>query len=111
MLLPLQDLTNLNRPINKVIMVDTDPKSVKYHVDNAIILDKWTGDIHDRILWDLIPFLLSKFVIVRPIKKLLPIKHPLHFCDANCNCLITKGVSLFILQPLHPVRLMMYVLC
>lgn len=41
-------------------MIDTNPKSVKYHLDNTIILDKWTGDIHDRTLWDLIPFLLSK---------------------------------------------------
>ena len=43
-------------------MIDTDPKSVKYHLDNSVILDKWTGDIHDRTLWDLIPFLLSKLV-------------------------------------------------
>ena len=42
-------------------MIDTDPKSVKYHQDNTIILDKWTGDIHDRTLWDLIPFLLSMY--------------------------------------------------
>ena len=42
-------------------MIDTDPKSVKYHQDNTIILDKWTGDIQDRTLWDLIPFLLSMY--------------------------------------------------
>ena len=42
-------------------MIDTDPKSVKYHQDNTIILDKWTGDINDRTLWDLIPFLLSMY--------------------------------------------------
>lgn len=42
-------------------MIDTNPKSVKYHQDNTIILDKWTGDIHDRTLWDLIPFLLSMY--------------------------------------------------
>ena len=44
-------------------MVDTDPKSVKYHLDNTIILDKWTGDIHDKTLWDLVPLLVSKFIV------------------------------------------------
>jgi len=59
-----QDLTNLNRPLTKVIIVDTDPKSVKFHPENSIILDKWTGDIHDRTLWDLIPFLQSMPAVV-----------------------------------------------
>ena len=57
----VQDLTNLNRPLTKVIIVDTDRKSVKFHPENSIVLDKWTGDVEDKTLWDLIPFLQSMF--------------------------------------------------
>lgn len=55
---PPQDLTHLNRPLNRVIIVDTDKSSVS-HQENSIILDEWKGDIDDKILWDLIPFLQS----------------------------------------------------
>ena len=57
---PLQDLTNLNRPLTKVIVIDTDSKSVKFQPENSIVLDKWTGDILDRTLLDLVPFLQSE---------------------------------------------------
>lgn len=53
----LQDLTHINRPLNKVIIIDTDPKAVETHLDNSIVLPKWTGDIHDKTLFDLIPLL------------------------------------------------------
>ena len=41
-------------------MVDVNKDAVKYQPENAIVLERWTGDIHDRTLWDLIPFLQSK---------------------------------------------------
>lgn len=53
----IKDLTNINRPLNKVIIIDTDPKSVATHPDNSIILPKWTGDIYDKTLFELIPLL------------------------------------------------------
>ncbi len=56
----LQDLNGLNRSLNRVIVVDTNKDAVKLHPENAIILDKWNGDITDRTLWDLISFLQSK---------------------------------------------------
>lgn len=55
-----QDLTNLNRPLSKVVIVDTDPETVRLQPENSIILDKWTGDINDKSLWKLITFLQSK---------------------------------------------------
>lgn len=60
LLLQLQDLSALNRSLNRVIVVDTNKEAVKFHPENAIILDKWTGDIKDRTLWDLIKFLQSE---------------------------------------------------
>ncbi|KAL5463246.1 hypothetical protein EMCRGX_G032126 [Ephydatia muelleri] len=51
------DITHINRPLNKVIIIDTDPKAVETHPDNSIVLPKWTGDIHDKTLFDLVPLL------------------------------------------------------
>jgi len=52
-----QDLSYLNRPLNRVIMIDTVPGHVKLQPENAIILPKWTGDPNDKDLVSLIPFL------------------------------------------------------
>lgn len=52
-----QDLSYLNRPLNKVIMIDTVPSHAKLQPENAIILPKWTGDPNDKDLVSLIPFL------------------------------------------------------
>ncbi|XP_003386476.1 PREDICTED: mitochondrial import inner membrane translocase subunit TIM50-A-like [Amphimedon queenslandica] len=55
----VKDLTHINRSLNRVIMVDTNPLSVKLQPENSIILDKWTGDIYDTSLKDLGAFLLT----------------------------------------------------
>lgn len=52
-----QDLSFLNRPIDKIISIDTDPSHVSAQPENAIILPKWTGDPQDKELIALIPFL------------------------------------------------------
>lgn len=57
---PLQDLTHLNRPLSKVIIIDTEQQSVQLQPENSIILDKWKGDITDRTLWEIVPFLQSQ---------------------------------------------------
>lgn len=59
--LSTQDLTHLNRPLTKVIMVDVDPNAVEFQRENSILLNKWTGDITDTTLQDLVPFLLSQY--------------------------------------------------
>ncbi|KAJ7224427.1 NIF-domain-containing protein [Mycena pura] len=65
------DLSYLNRPLNTVISLDTDPEHVSTHPENAIILPKWNGDPNDQGLIKIIPFLESIGIYkppdVRPI--------------------------------------------
>lgn len=52
-----QDLSFLNRDLSKVIMIDTVAAHAKMQPENAIILPKWKGDLQDKELVSLIPFL------------------------------------------------------
>lgn len=47
----------LNRDLSKVILIDTKEEHARYQPENAIVLDKWTGDPKDKTLVALIPFL------------------------------------------------------
>ena len=42
-------------------MIDCDEKAASENSRNAIVLKKWEGDPSDRTLFDLIPFLQSKY--------------------------------------------------
>lgn len=53
----IKDLANLNRPLETVIMLDTEKSHAARQPDNALILPKWTGDPEDKGLIELIPFL------------------------------------------------------
>ncbi|PGH33857.1 hypothetical protein GX50_03336 [[Emmonsia] crescens] len=53
----VKDLSYLNRDLSKVIMIDTHAPHAKRQPENAIILDKWKGNPHDKELVALIPFL------------------------------------------------------
>ncbi|XP_064402873.1 mitochondrial import inner membrane translocase subunit TIM50-A-like isoform X2 [Halichondria panicea] len=74
----VKDLTNLNRPLNRVIIVDTNSKSVKFHKDNSIIMEKWTGDVDDKTLWELIPLLQT--IAVNEVDD---VRHVLNFYKAQ----------------------------
>ena len=52
-----QDLSYLNRPLSKTILVDTVASHAKLQPENAIILPKWKGNPADNELVSLIPFL------------------------------------------------------
>lgn len=52
-----KDLSYLNRPLERVILIDKDEKCVQFNKDNAIIVPEWTGDPSDTTLLDLIPLL------------------------------------------------------
>ena len=52
-----QDLSYLNRPLNRIISIDTDPSHTSAQPENAIILPRWNGDPKDKELIALIPFL------------------------------------------------------
>jgi import inner membrane translocase subunit TIM50 len=56
----IKDLSYLNRPLKNVVYVDFEDSTVKYHKDNCIILPKFEGDLDDRSLLDVIPFLERK---------------------------------------------------
>jgi len=56
----VKDLSFLNRPLDKTIIIDTKSAHVKNQPENAIVLPKWTGDPkdpHAKDLVALIPFL------------------------------------------------------
>ncbi|TFK37060.1 HAD-like domain-containing protein [Crucibulum laeve] len=67
----VKDLSYLNRDLNKVVLLDTDPDHISTHPENAILLPKWKGDPKDKGLVAMIPFLESiaiyKPADVRPI--------------------------------------------
>lgn len=47
----------MNRPLDKIIMLDVNPDSYSFHPDNAIPMEPWKGDPDDKELISLIPFL------------------------------------------------------
>ncbi|KAK4504296.1 hypothetical protein PRZ48_005212 [Zasmidium cellare] len=56
----VKDLSYLNRPLDKTLIIDTHAPHVKNQPENAIILPKWNGDPkdpHTKDLVALIPFL------------------------------------------------------
>ncbi|KAL8697543.1 MAG: hypothetical protein Q9201_007073 [Fulgogasparrea decipioides] len=53
----IKDLSYLNRPLSKTILLDTSPAHASLQPSNAIILKKWTGDPKDTELVSFIPFL------------------------------------------------------
>lgn len=56
----VKDLSYLNRPLDKTIIIDTKAAHVKNQPENAIVLPKWEGDPkdpHAKDLVALIPFL------------------------------------------------------
>ncbi|KAI0302315.1 HAD-like domain-containing protein [Multifurca ochricompacta] len=56
---PVKDLSYLNRPLDRVIILDTHPEHVVTNPENAIILKPWKGESGDKGLIELIPFLES----------------------------------------------------
>lgn len=58
----IKDLSYLNRPIQEVVYIDFTDEVVEYHKDNCIKLKLFEGDVDDRELIDIIPFLERKFI-------------------------------------------------
>lgn len=56
---PVKDLSYLNRPLDRVLILDTHPEHVATNPENAIILKPWKGEPGDKGLIELIPFLES----------------------------------------------------
>ena len=56
----IKDFSYLGRPIKEVVYLDFTDQTVPYHKSNCIILPEWDGDMDDRALYDIVPFLTSK---------------------------------------------------
>ena len=56
----IKDLSYVNRPIKDIVYLDFSDDLLKYHKDNAIIIPKFDGDVEDRALTDVLPFLMCK---------------------------------------------------
>ncbi|KAG0665447.1 mitochondrial inner membrane protein required for protein import [Maudiozyma exigua] len=52
----IKDLSKLNRDVNKVIIIDTDPNNYQLQPENAIPMKPWDGTADDKLI-SLIPFL------------------------------------------------------
>ncbi|KAI6659248.1 Mitochondrial import inner membrane translocase subunit TIM50-A-like [Oopsacas minuta] len=55
----VKDLDCLNRDLSKLVILDTSKSAFQLHPNNGLALTPWKGDIRDRTLLDLIPFLKS----------------------------------------------------
>ncbi|KAL9697383.1 hypothetical protein quinque_000824 [Culex quinquefasciatus] len=55
----VKNLDNLNRDLNKVVVVDWDPNSTKLHPENTFNIPRWSGNDDDTTLFDLASFLLT----------------------------------------------------
>ncbi|GBE80843.1 Mitochondrial import inner membrane translocase subunit TIM50 [Sparassis crispa] len=68
---PIKDLTYLNRDLSKVILLDAHPEHISAQPENAVVIPKWTGEVRDKGLIAMIPFLESIAIYkpqdVRPI--------------------------------------------
>lgn len=75
----VKDLSYLNRDLSKVIIIDSKAEHVRNQPENAIILNKWTGDPKDTELVSLIPFLeyihTMQYSDVRTVLKSFEGKH------------------------------------
>lgn len=55
----VKSLDRLNRDLSKVIVIDWNKHSTKFHPENAFNIPRWTGNDDDTTLFDLTAFLKS----------------------------------------------------
>lgn len=53
----LKDLSLLNRDLKKVIIIDDKPANYQLQPNNGVQIKPFTGDLEDKALYELIPFL------------------------------------------------------
>ena len=57
----IKDFSYLGRPIKEVIYIDFTDEMVPYHKTNCIVLPEFDGDMNDRALYEILPFLKRKY--------------------------------------------------
>lgn len=60
----VKDFSYLGRPIKEVIYIDFSKDTAPFHQDNVIVLPEFEGDLNDRALYEIIPFM--KHLASRP---------------------------------------------
>lgn len=58
----VKSLDRLNRDLSKVIVVDWNPNSTKFHPENSFNIPRWSGNDDDTALFDLAAFLKSELL-------------------------------------------------
>jgi len=53
----VKNLDNLNRDLKKVIVIDWDANTTKFHPQNSFSIGRWNGNDNDTALFDLVSFL------------------------------------------------------
>lgn len=53
----IKNLSQIGRPLNKIIILDNSPASYIFHPQHAIPISSWFSDAHDNELLDILPFL------------------------------------------------------
>ena len=78
----VKSLDKLNRDLSKVIVIDWDPHSTKFHPENAFNIPRWNGNDDDTTLFDLTAFLKSNnYASFCNHCEIL-----ITFSFSNCNC-------------------------
>lgn len=65
----VKSLDRLNRDLSRVIVVDWNASSTKFHPENSFNIPRWKGNDDDTDLFDLTAFLKSKFSLIKKNKK------------------------------------------
>ncbi len=55
----VKDLSYLNRDMKDVIYIDFDTNKCVFQPNNVLVLPRWEGEMDDRELYDILPFLES----------------------------------------------------
>ncbi len=55
----VKDLTKLNRPIHRIVMVEHRPDAYSMQPENTIRIKPWHGDVKDQTLISLMPILIQ----------------------------------------------------
>lgn len=54
----------MNRDIKDILYVDFDENKAAFHKENVLVLPRWEGDLNDRELYDILPFLESTMIFI-----------------------------------------------
>ncbi len=60
-----KDLKYLNRPLDKIIVIESSPDNLVEYSDNGIFINEFKGDANDTTLLDLLPLLRRIILFIK----------------------------------------------